>query len=122
MFKKFQKIWPILQLVLQHLLEVLPGRLNKILAQVQKGQFDVQLKHRGLEPSVNRLVLGMLASALFLGSSLLLSLKVWPVLFDRISVLGGIGCGVSFLLGLRLLRAIGKSGHLERRDDLRDGP
>ena len=30
--------------------------------------------HRGLEPSVNRLVLGMLASALFLGSSLMVSL------------------------------------------------
>ena len=119
--RKIQKVRRVM-LEVEHLLEVLPGRLNKILAQVQKGQFDVQLKHRGLEPSVNRLVLGMLASALFLGSSLLLSLKVWPVLFDRISVLGAIGCGVSFLLGLRLLRAIGKSGHLERRDDLRDGP
>ena len=118
--RKIQKVRRVM-LELEHLLEVLPGRMNKILAQVQKGQFDVQLKHRGLEPSVNRLVLGMLASALFLGSSMLLSLKVWPVLFDKISVLGALGCGLSFLLGLRLLRAIGKSGHLERRDDFRDG-
>ena len=63
----------------------------------------------------------MLASALFLGSSLMLSREVPPVLFPenvyfgftRISILGLIGCGVSILLSLRLLRAIGKSGHLD---------
>jgi ubiquinone biosynthesis protein len=33
----------------------------------------------------------------------------------RISVLGVIGCGTAILLGLRLLRAIGKSGHLDSR-------
>ena len=39
-------------------------------------QFDIHLDHRGLEPSVNRLVLGMLASALFLGSALMISRDV----------------------------------------------
>jgi ubiquinone biosynthesis protein len=82
------------------------------------------LDHRGLEPSVNRLVLGMLAIALFLGSSLLLSWEVPPLLFPettvvgfhRISLLGLTGATISILLGLRLLRAIGKSGHLDSRD------
>jgi ubiquinone biosynthesis protein len=65
-------------------------------------------------------VLGMLASALFLGSALLVSQKVeplipWPPLFDQLSVLGVLGCTISILLGLRLLRAINKSGHLDRR-------
>ena len=50
----------------EHLIEVLPGGIVDILEQVQSGKFDVHLDHRGLEPSVNRLVLGMLASALFL--------------------------------------------------------
>ena len=47
---------------------------------MQGGKFDIHLDHRGLEPSVNRLVLGMLASALFVGSSLLLSRGVPPLM------------------------------------------
>ena len=111
-------------LEMEHIAGILPKRLMDIIEQVQMGKFDVHLDHRGLEPSVNRLVLGMLASALFLGSSLLLSMKVPPVLFEnptlfglhRVSILGLSGCLLSLLLGLRLLRAIGKSGHLDRRE------
>lgn len=108
----------------ENLLEVLPGRTLDILQQIQAGKFDVHLQHRGLEPSVNRLVLGMLASALFLGSSLLLSYEVRPVLFPddgflgirNLSILGLAGSITALLIGLRLLRAIGKSGHLDRTD------
>ena len=111
---------------LEHLVETLPRGLTEILEQVQSGKFDVHLDHRGLEPSVNRLVLGMLASALFLGSSLLLSREVPPLLGDlwllnkipllgKISVPGAIGIGLSVALGLRLWGAINKSGHLDRR-------
>lgn len=107
----------------ERLAEILPRRLTEILEQVQAGKFDVHLDHRGLEPSVNRLVFGMLTSALFLGSSLLLSREVPPLLFPdnslvgfhRISVLGLTGSATSILLGLRLLRAIGKSGHLDSK-------
>ncbi len=42
----------------EKLAEVLPRRLRDILQQVESGKFDVHLDHRGLEPSVNRLVLG----------------------------------------------------------------
>ena len=111
---------------MEHLVETLPSRLTDIFEQIQAGRFDVHLDHRGLEPSVNRLVLGMLASALFMGSSLMLSRQVPPVLFggetnaflgmQDVSILGLAGCAVSLLVGLRLLRAIGKSGHLDRRD------
>ena len=90
---------------------------------IQAGKFDVHLDHRGLEPSVNRLVLGMLTSALILGSSVLLSREVAPLLFPnesffglyRLSILGLAGCSLSILLGLRLIRAINKSGHLDSR-------
>jgi ubiquinone biosynthesis protein len=112
-----------LRFEVEELIEILPRRIMSILEQVQSGTFDVHLDHRGLEPSVNRLVLGMLASALFLGSSLILSREVPPVLFPKptifglhnVSVLGITGCTVAVLLGLRLLRAITKSGHLDRR-------
>lgn len=99
---------------LQHLAEVFPRGVMDILEQVQSGKFDVHLDHRGLEPSVNRLVLGMLASALFLGSSLLLSHQVRPVIRD-VSVLGALGAFCSMAMGLRLWWAINKSGHLDRR-------
>jgi ubiquinone biosynthesis protein len=98
---------------LEQLAEVAPRRVREILEQVQRGSFDVHLDHRGLEPSVNRLVLGMLTSALFLGSSVLLSQQVWAI--REVSVPGTLGMLLSGLLGLRLLRAINKSGHLDRR-------
>jgi ubiquinone biosynthesis protein len=119
-WRKFRR----LRMELEQLIEVLPRRLIDILEQVQTGTFDVHLDHRGLGPSVNRLVLGMLASALFLGSSLLLSREVPPLLFPeasflglhKLSLFGLTGCFVAVLLALRLLRAIGKSGHLDRRE------
>ncbi len=97
----------------QELIEVFPRRLRDIMQQVQSGRFDVHLDHRGLEPSVNRLVLGMMTSALFLGSTLLVTNHTWP-LWD-VSVPGAAGFALSGFLGLRLLRAINKSGRLERR-------
>lgn len=106
----------------EHLVGIFPRRLTDILEQIQSGTFDVHLDHRGLSPSINRLVLGMMTSALFLGSSLLLSRNVPPLLFRRegplglrdVSILGLAGCVMSLLIGLRLIRAIMKSGHLDR--------
>ncbi|MBN1853665.1 MAG: AarF/ABC1/UbiB kinase family protein [Pirellulales bacterium] len=98
---------------IEQLAELFPRRLREILQQVQAGKFDVHLDHRGLEPSVNRLVFGMLTSALFLGSALLISRDVWA--WRGISIPGALGFLISGILGLRLLRAISKSGHLDRR-------
>ncbi|MBP86765.1 MAG: ABC transporter [Planctomycetaceae bacterium] len=109
----------------EQLANVLPRRIGEILEQIRTGKFDVHLDHRGLGPSVNRLVLALMASSLFLGSALLLSQHIAPVLIfpegtyfglERVSILGLTGCVISILVGLRLLRAIGKSGHLDRRD------
>jgi ubiquinone biosynthesis protein len=103
---------------LEQLAEIFPRRIRDILQQVQTGRFDVHLDHRGLEPSVNRLVLGMLTSALFIGSVLLVTNKVWPFWFwpiEGVSAPGVAGMILSGMLGLRLLRAINKSGHLDRR-------
>ncbi len=96
---------------LEHLLDILPQAIPDLLEQMQSGRFDIHLDHRGLEPSVNRLVLGMLASALFVGASLLLSRNVPP----WASILGSAAAVVSALLGFRLWRAIHRSGHLDRK-------
>ena len=98
---------------LQQLAEVVPRRFRDILQQVQSGRFDVHLDHRGLEPSVNRLVLGMMTSALFIGSVLMINNNIWPL--KEVSVPGTLGMLLSAALGLRLLRAISKSGNLDRR-------
>ncbi len=99
---------------MEYLIEALPRGFFNILQQVESGQFDVHLDHRGLEPSVNRLVLGMLASALFVGSAMMLSNRVPPAI-GEMSILGAAGCCCSIALGMRLWRAISKSGHLDRR-------
>lgn len=124
--RQFRKLRKIIADV-EELIEVLPRRLMDTLEQVRRGTFAVNLDHRGLQPSVNRLVFGMITSALFLGSALMLSLKVPPVLFhvvegaekarflglQNVSILGMAGLITSVVLGLWLLRAINKSGHLD---------
>jgi ubiquinone biosynthesis protein len=92
---------------LERLARVVPQKLTDILQQMEMGRFDVHLDHRGLEPSVNRLVLGLLSSATFLGSTLLLSRGVLPVLWG-VSVPGAIGTAISLVLGARALRGIRK--------------
>lgn len=106
---------------LERLAAVLPRGMIDILQQVQTGRFDIHLDHRGLEPSVNRLALALIASALFLGSALMLAQNVPPLiplfLFEgKLSVLGLCGGVVSVALGLRLFWAINKSGHFDRRN------
>ena len=110
-------------LEMEHLAAELPRRALQLLELAESGDVNFRLEHRGLGPSVNRLVLGMLASALFLGSALMLAQQVPPLLFaepwwglHRLSVLGLAGCFLSGLVSMRLLWAIGKSGHLDRRE------
>ncbi len=99
---------------LEQLVEVAPRRIRDLLTQMQSGKFDVHLDHRGLEPSVNRLVYGLITSALIVGSSLMLSADVLPVY--GVSAPGVAGFLLAALLASRLWRAIRKSGRLDRRD------
>ena len=109
---------------LENLLETLPSQVSNVMQLVQEGKLDVHLSHRGLSPSVNRMVMGILVSALFVGSSILLAFRVPPLLFmqpgwlgiERLSLLGILGYVLSTLIGLRLVRAINRSGHLDHVD------
>jgi ubiquinone biosynthesis protein len=110
----------------EQLAEVLPQRVLDIMDQVQEGKFDVHVDHRRLGPSVNRLVLGMLTSSLFVGSALMLCYDVPPLIFTGekpyfaglhdVSILGLLGCITSLFVGLRLMWAIAKSGHLDHKE------
>ncbi len=109
----------------EQIVQRLPSKLSNIIDQIQTGRFDIHLDHRRLGPSVNRLVMGLVTSALFLGSSLMLSYKVPPLWFvgegrwgiHDLSLLGLTGCIVSILMGLRLMWAIRKSGNLDRMEN-----
>jgi ubiquinone biosynthesis protein len=78
---------------------------------VRDGTFSVHLDHRHIDPVINRLVLGVMTAALFVGSSLLWSMKAPPTIKD-VSVVGGVGYLIAAYLGWRLLRAIKKSGDI----------
>ncbi len=98
----------------------LPRLVRDLMQFARRQQFAVQLQHQHLEPSVNRLVFGMMTSALFLGSSLLWAYKApplvrLPLLAEEVSVFGVVGCFVSAVLGWRLFRAIQHSGRLEEK-------
>ncbi|MEL6896481.1 MAG: AarF/UbiB family protein [Planctomycetota bacterium] len=109
----------------EHFLQQAPDRVIDLMDQAQRGSLRLHLEHQRLGPSVNRLVLGLMASALFLGSSLLLAMKVPPVLFEErfymglqdVSVLGLIGVFVSVSVMGWLVIAIARSGHLTRGTD-----
>ncbi len=95
----------------EHLAETLPRGIDDVLQQMRRGRFDVRLEHRNVGAPSNRLVLGMLTSALFVGSALLWGMKAPPLLGD-VSVAGVVGCAASLALGLLLLRAVRRSGRL----------
>mgnify|MGYP003144273651 CR=1 FL=1 len=84
-----------------HLLSILPKDLGDVLHSLKQGNFDIHLQHRRLEPIVNRLVMGILTAALFVGSASLWSSGVPPLLFG-VSVPGMLGCSLAMFMGVRL--------------------
>jgi ubiquinone biosynthesis protein len=99
--------------------QVVPMGVVDIVGQLKRGDLSVQLEHRGLDDlrcelrrSANCLALGLLTSALFLGSSLLLAATAPPLWLGQ-SLLGLLGLAGAFGLGLRLLWAVRRLGWVE---------
>ena len=101
--------------VWDRLLTALPRDLTDMLARFRDGSFTVHLDHRHLDPIVNRLVLGILTAAIFLGSSELWSRQAAPLLYG-VSIFGAVGYALSLFLGWRLMRAIKKSGNIQSKN------
>ena len=57
------------------LIRALPRQVGDVLRMFQRQEIGVQLSHRHLEPSVNRLVFGLMVSALFVGSAMMWAAK-----------------------------------------------
>ncbi|MFI5280543.1 MAG: ABC1 kinase family protein [Gemmatimonadales bacterium] len=89
----------------------LPRDLSDVLRRAREGTFSLHLDVRRIDPVINRLVLGVMTAALFMGSSLLWATKAPPT-FRDVSVFGGAGYLMAAWFGWRLLRAIRKSGDI----------
>ena len=109
----------------ENFLESAPDEVLAILNLARRGEVQLRLEHQRLGPSVNRLVLGLMTSAVFLGSSLMLAFEVPPVLFpdditfgiQRLSIFGMIGVIGSVTVMSWVLLAINRSGHLTRDNE-----
>jgi ubiquinone biosynthesis protein len=89
----------------EHIAEMLPKRIERLLHNAGKENFGINLEHRNLEESVNRLVMGLITAALFLGSSILWAFKV-PPLISGYSVFGIAGVVISSVLTYKLIKEI----------------
>jgi len=98
----------------ERLAESLPRDLGDVVRRVRDGSFSIHLDHRHIDPVVNRLVLGVMTAAMFVGSSLLWSMKAPPTL-DGVSVFAAAGYLIAAYFSWRLLRAIKKSGDIDSK-------
>jgi len=98
----------------ERLVESLPRDLSDVVRRVRDGTFSVHLDHRHIDPVINRLVLGVMTAAMFVGSSLLWSMKAPPTI-SGVSVFGAAGYLIAAYFGWRLLRAIKKSGDIDSK-------
>jgi len=82
-----------------------PRNLAEILERLQSGKLKIRHELEDIKVTVNRLVAGMLIASLFMGSSMLLSQQLPPVI-KGISLIGAIGCLTAVILGGKLLWSI----------------
>ena len=87
----------------------LPARLTQIVERLERGELSIQFQHANLgglrstlENVTNRLTLGIIIAALIIGSSMIITTGVKPLLFG-FPALGIIGYVVSGILGLWLV-------------------
>jgi len=87
-------------------LQGLPEELRRILKKVEKDSLKVNLQHKGLDKldytisdASNKITLGIIIGCLIVGSSLVITTDIPPLLFD-IPVIGWIGYVMSMVLGV----------------------
>ena len=84
---------------IEHLFNVLPGRLNNIIYKIEEGEIKVQIEIYKLDRIATRISLALIISALLIGSSLAMLIDVGPTLFGM-PLLGFIGFFISFILSI----------------------
>jgi ubiquinone biosynthesis protein len=95
------------------LIDILPRDVTEILRRVRNGSFELRHEHERLTTAMHRLGLGIMVAALFLGSSIIYSMRAEPQITS--AIIGAVGIVLSFYLGYRLLRAINKDEDSEKK-------
>lgn len=87
-------------------LQSLPDELRRILKKIEKDSLKVNLQHKGLDEleytisdASNKITLGIIIGCLIVGSSLVITTEIPPLLFE-IPVIGWIGYVMSVILGI----------------------
>jgi len=87
-------------------LQTLPNELRRILKKIEKDSLKVNLQHKGLDEleytisdASNKITLGIIIGCLIVGSSLVITTEIPPMLFE-IPVIGWIGYVMSVILGI----------------------
>ncbi len=88
----------------QRMAETIPKVLSNVLDRLEAGKFALRHEHRHVKSSLNRLVTGLLVSALLVASSILLARNVRPT-FRGLSIPGAAGYLASLAFGLRMIWA-----------------
>lgn len=94
----------------------LPREVSRVLRDARRGQLKIdldlkRLDHFGhqLDRSTNRLTMGMITSALIIGSSIVMTVQAGPMLFG-LPAFGLLGFFLAFINGLMLMISIWRSG------------
>jgi ubiquinone biosynthesis protein len=100
------------------LIKELPSELHDIVKQTRQGKVKIGFEHRGLEKfifemdrSSNRIAFALVISSIVIGSSLIITTNIGPLLFG-FPVLGLVGYMIAGVLGIWLLISIIRSGRL----------
>jgi len=81
----------------------LPRELDEIMKRFREGKLDIHHEHKGIERTVNRLVRGIIAAALIVGSAMMWSRDTPPLLYGM-SVIGVLGYVAAMYLAFYLIR------------------
>ncbi|WP_024789062.1 AarF/ABC1/UbiB kinase family protein [Lebetimonas sp. JH292] len=101
-----------LNLSIMEFFQKTPSNINEIIDKVKNGELKIEFEHVGLDEieesmknSFNRLSLAVIIASILIGSSMLLSFYV-PPMMGHISILGLGGFVFAFVLGVLLILAI----------------
>jgi ubiquinone biosynthesis protein len=107
-----ESVWRSLRFTLSQFLSIqkeLPNRLESILSKADQGELTVGFRHENLaglrntlDNITNRLTFGIIIAAMIIGSSMIITTGIGPLLFG-FPALGVIGYLISGLLGLWLV-------------------
>lgn len=99
-----------------HAVGDLPRGLRPLLSRLRRGRFQIDIDVKRLEPfretlqkSANRVTIGLVTSALIVGTSIALTVSGGPTLFG-LPAFASLGFASSLVLGVALLLSIARSG------------